>query len=64
MDPVLKAAREAREAETAAERAVEEETARAAKARQDEELWRKADRIIYKRRGEDKLEKQVFFFSS
>jgi hypothetical protein len=57
MDPVLKAAREEREAAEAVERAEVEAAKRAAEEQLEAELWRKADLVVRKARGEDAAEK-------
>lgn len=58
LDPVLKAARDAHEADVAMEEEKAAAARRAEQAAEDAELWHQADRIVWKLRGEDVVEAQ------
>ena len=58
LDPVLKATRDAHEADVAMEEEKAAAARRAEQAAEDAELWHQADRIVWKSRGEDVMEAQ------
>ena len=58
LDPVLKAARDAHEADVAMEEEKAAAARRAEQAAEEAELWHQADRIVWKSRGEDVMEAQ------